>query len=81
MTDNSEKAMSGETVIERPRYLASELRGDILDLLDWAKEDGLEWWEIYGVISSIEKQVELFMKADMMTQAKESEDEDENQTN
>lgn len=71
---NLDSDMSSETVIEMPRYQAKELREDILDMVEWAAEDGLNWWEIYGVISSIEKQVELVMKADLLNQAKETED-------
>lgn len=54
---------------------ANELRVEILDMVDWAVEDGLEWWEVYGVISSLEKYLELVMKADLMMEAKETPDE------
>lgn len=66
--------MSEETIIEMPRYQAKELREDILDMVEWAAEDGLNWWEIYGVISSVEKYVELVFKSDILIQAKDTPD-------
>lgn len=52
---------------------ANELRGDILDLVEWSVEDGMPWWEAYGVISSLEKYLELVMKADLLESAKGNE--------
>ncbi len=49
----------------------NELRGAILDLVEWAVEDGMPWWEAYGVISSLEKYLELVMKADLLNDAKD----------
>lgn len=63
--------MSEETIIEMSRYQAKELREDILDMVEWAAEDGLSWWEIYGVISSVEKYLELVFKSDILIQAKD----------
>ena len=31
---------------EMPRYLAKDLRNGILDMIEWATEDGLPYWEI-----------------------------------
>jgi len=47
-------------------YTAQDLRSDILDMIEWASEDGMSWWEIYGVISGLEKYLELVYKADLM---------------
>lgn len=52
---------------EMPRYLAKDLRNGILDMIEWATEDGLPYWEIYGVISGLEKYLELVMKADLLS--------------
>lgn len=67
MTYNLEKAMQNENVIEMPPYRAPDLRSGILDMIEWASEDGMAWWEIYGVISGLEKYLELVYKADLMT--------------
>lgn len=58
--------MQNENVIEIPPYRAHDLRSDILDMIEWASEDGMSWWEIYGVISGLEKYLELVYKADLM---------------
>ena len=55
--------------VELKPYAAHELRSDILDMVEWAAEDGMAWWEIYGVISGIEKFVELTMRADLLIRA------------
>lgn len=47
-------------------YTAQDLRSGILDMIEWASEDGMSWWEIYGVISGLEKYLELVYKADLM---------------
>lgn len=47
-------------------YTAQDLRSGILDMIEWASEDGMAWWEIYGVISGLEKYLELVYKADLM---------------
>ncbi len=66
--------MQNENVIEMPLYRAPDLRSDILDMIEWASEDGMPYWEIYGIISSLEKHVELVYKADLMMVAKDLED-------
>lgn len=58
--------MQNENVIEMPLYRAPDLRSGILDMIEWASEDGMSWWEIYGVISGLEKYLELVYKADLM---------------
>ena len=67
MIYNLEKAMQNENVIEMPPYHAHALRSGILDMIEWASEDGMAWWEIYGVISGLEKYLELVMKTDLLT--------------
>lgn len=66
MTYNLEKDMENENVIEMQPYRAPDLRSGILDMIEWASEDGMSWWEIYGVISGLEKYLELVYKADLM---------------
>lgn len=58
--------MQNENVIEMQPYRAPDLRSGILDMIEWASEDGMSWWEIYGVISGLEKYLELVYKADLM---------------
>ena len=55
-------------------YRAPDLRSGILDMIEWASEDGMAWWEIYGVISGLEKYLELVYKADLVMVAKDLED-------
>ena len=43
-----------------------QLRKDILDLVDWAIEDGVPLWEIYGVVSAVEKMVETVYKGSLL---------------
>ena len=66
--------MQNENVIEMPPYRAPDLRSGILDMIEWASEDGMSWWEIYGVISGLEKYLELVYKADLVMVAKDLED-------
>lgn len=74
MTYNLEKAMENENVIEMQPYRAPDLRSGILDMIEWASEDGMAWWEIYGVISGLEKYLELVYKADLMVGVEDLED-------
>lgn len=63
MTYNFEEDMK---TAELKPYTAQDLRSGILDMIEWASEDGMAWWEIYGVISGLEKYLELVYKADLM---------------
>lgn len=45
MTYNFEEDMK---TAELKPYTAQDLRSDILDMIEWASEDGMAWWEIYG---------------------------------
>lgn len=65
---------------EAKTYTTRDLRNDILDMVDWSIEDGIDWAEVYGVISSIEKFVELCYKASLMAEQTKGES-DETKTN
>lgn len=43
-----------------------QLHKDILDLIDWAIEDNVPLWEIYGVVSAAEKMVETVYKGSLL---------------
>jgi hypothetical protein len=71
MTYNFEEDMK---TAELKPYTAQDLRSGILDMIEWASEDGMSWWQIYGVISAIEKHLELVYKSDLLMTAKDLED-------
>lgn len=48
-----------------------QLHKDILDLIDWAIEDGVPLWEIYGCVSAAEKMVETVYKGSLLATYKE----------
>lgn len=43
-----------------------QLHKDIADLVDWAIEDGVPLWEIYAVVSEVEKMVETDYKGSLL---------------
>lgn len=51
---------------EMSRHLAKDLRNGILDMIEWAIEDGVPLWEIYGVVSATEKMVETVYKGSLL---------------
>ena len=55
-------------------YRAEDLYDGVLNMVEWASQDGLSWWQIYGVISAIEKHLELVYKSDLLMTAKDLED-------